>query len=132
MKTRGLIVFFLLLAMITKAQNYSYLYIESNNKNPFYIAIDSNRYQRHFNTLQIVPELIEGPMMLSIQLQNQPKETYNFYIQMPPASHRSFLLEKNQENQWILFDLERNYSIHANKDQEDIELFKSFQLLRSK
>jgi len=32
----------------------------------------------------------------------------------------------------VLFDFERNYTLHANKEQEDQELFKSFQLLQAK
>ena len=42
------------------------------------------------------------------------------------------LVNKNQENEWVLFDFERNYTLHANNEQEDQELFKSFQLLQAK
>jgi hypothetical protein len=73
--------------------------------------------------------LSQNPSALHLLEQNPEKINWCELSLNPSALH---LLEKNQENQWILFDLERNYSIHANKDQEDIELFKSFQLLRSK
>ena len=132
MKKHFLYYCFIFSGIATHAQSSSYLYIESSTKNPFYITIDSNRYQRHFNSLQIVPELLEGPMMVSIQLQNQTTESYHFYLNMPAAAHRSFLLEKNQENDWVLFDLEHNYSLHANNEQEDQLLFINAQRLQSK
>ena len=99
MKKYFFALYFILFCLNTKGQSNAFLYIESRNNQAFYLTIDSNRYQRHFNTLQIVPEVLEGPIVVSIQLQNQPKEVYNFYITMPSASHRSFLLDKNQENQ---------------------------------
>ncbi len=133
MKKLFLILHFITFWLCSKAQSNAFLYIESRNNQPFYLTIDSNRYQRHFSTLQIVPELLEGPLLVVVQLQNQPKEVFSFHLTMPAASHRSFLLDKNQENQWVLFDLERNYTLHANNElEEDQEQFNRYKQLRSK
>lgn len=115
-----LIVCMLLGAMPAFAQKFSYLYIQGDQKTPFYVKLEDAMQPRFGKNYCIVPRLAPGPIHIEILFQQNKYPAQSFNIQIPEDGSRAFLLVNKKDSIFQLYDLQQAFYLNpGNQISED-------------
>ena len=92
-----LIVWLLLGALPASAGKFSYLYIQGDQKTPFYVKLDDAMQPRYGKNYCIIPKLAPGPIHIEILFQQNIFPPQQFNIQIPEDGARGFLLVNSKD-----------------------------------
>lgn len=99
-------LFFLLLATTAlHAQQYYFAYVQTDNKQPFYVKVNDKLLSSSASGYVVIPKLITGnyPVIFGFPKEQFPKQTINLNI---AATDAGFLLKDFGAKGWGLFNLE--------------------------
>lgn len=105
MKSFLIITAFLLAAMLSKAQHNHFIYLQADNKQPFYVKVKGNVYSSSSTGYLIIPKLSAGTHELSIGFpKNQwPAQTIPVSIS---GKDLGYLLKNFESKGWGLFNIQ--------------------------
>lgn len=116
----GWIAGFLLLAQTAFAGNYSYIYIEGDKQTPFYVKMEGQMQPRLGKNYCIIPNLAAGVTYLEILFQQNAYPPQKFAVNIPEGGSRGFVLQKVNDRQFALYDMQQgNYIVSGNKPEDD-------------
>lgn len=115
-----LITFLLFFASIfqANAQRFSYVYIQGDKENPFYVKYAGEMLPRYGKNYTIISQLGAGAMQLEILFQQNKYPPLNFTIQIPDNGFRGFLLTRH-ENTFALYDIQQRFYLMPGQGSED-------------
>ncbi|WP_118975508.1 DUF4476 domain-containing protein [Taibaiella koreensis] len=109
-----------LLAQSVYAGNYSYVYIEGDKQTPFYVKLEGQMQPRLGKNYCIIPNLAAGVSYIEILFQQNAYPPQKFAINVPESGSRGFVLQKVNDRQFALYDIQqKNYIVSGNKPEED-------------
>ena len=118
MKTFFQLSLFLLLSMALHAQQYYFAYVQTDNKQPFYVKVNDKLLSSSASGYVVIPKLISGNYTLTFGFPKEqfPQQTINLNI---AAADAGFLLKDFGAKGWGLFNLETmqvamNNSVESN------------------
>jgi hypothetical protein len=114
-----LICWLLLGALPVFAEKWSYLYIQGDQKTPFYVKLDSAMQPRYGKNYNIIPKLAPGPIHIEILFQQNIYPSQQFNIRIPEDGYRGFLLVAGKDSSFQLYDLQQGFYLKANNDIND-------------
>ncbi|PSK92523.1 DUF4476 domain-containing protein [Taibaiella chishuiensis] len=110
----------LLVTSFARGNNYSYIYIEGDKQTPFYVKMEGQMLPRLGKNYCIIPNLDAGVMNIEILFQQNSYPAQKFALNIPAAGRRGFVLQKVNDRQFALYDLQQgNYIVSGNKPEED-------------
>lgn len=110
----------LLLAQTAFAGNYSYVYIEGDKQTPFYVKMEGQMVPRLGKNYCIIPNLASGVTYLEILFQQNAYPAQKFAVNIPEGGSRGFVLQKVNDRQFALYDMQQgNYIVSGNKPEDD-------------
>lgn len=116
----GWIAGILLLAQVSFAGNYAYVYIEGDKQTPFYVKMEGQMQPRLGKNYCIIPNLAAGVTYLEILFQQNAYPAQKFAINIPEGGGRGFILQKVNDRQFALYDMQQgNYIVSGNKPEDD-------------
>lgn len=100
-----LILFSFLFSFCSSAQQYRFVYIQTENKQPFYVKINGMVLSSSSSGYLIIPKLIDGTYQLNIGFPKNewPQQTVTIAINKKDAG---FLLKNFGDKGWGLFNLQ--------------------------
>ena len=96
----GLIIF----GLAGKAQQNYFIYLQTDNRQPFYVKIDKELYSSSSSGYAIIPKLHKGPYILNIGFPK--KEWPEQKIAINVADDAGYSLKNFNEKGWGLFNLQ--------------------------
>jgi len=105
-------------AFSSKADRFSYVYIQGDKQTPFYVKLENDMLPRFSKNYCIIPQLAPGPVHLQILFQQNQYPAQSFYIQVPPDGYRGFLLTK-VDNGFALYDVQQRFYLMPGEQSED-------------
>ena len=101
------VFFFLscLLSATTYAQSFHYIYIQTENKEPFYVKMDKNTLNSSESGYILIPKLIEGTYQCSIGFLKKGLPELNITINVKNINE-GFLLKNTEEKGWMMVNLQ--------------------------
>jgi len=100
--------------------DYSYIYIQGDLETPFYVKLEGQMLPRLGKNYCIIPNLDTGLIHVQILFQQNVYPEQEFAIRVPEAGARGFALQKINDQQFALYDLQSgNYLIAGNKDDNN-------------
>ena len=92
MKTFFQLSLFLLLSMALHAQQYYFAYVQTDNKQPFYVKVNDKLFSSSASGYVVIPKLISGNYTLTFGFPKEqfPQQTINLNI---AAADAGFLLK---------------------------------------
>ena len=116
----SLIVGMLLLAQVSRANNYAYIYIEGDKQTPFYVKMEGQMLPRLAKNYCIIPNLDAGVTYIEILFQQNKYPAQKFAVNIPSGGNRGFLLQKANDRQFALYDIQQGiHLVSGNKPEED-------------
>lgn len=116
----GLILVLLLTARISFGGNYAYIYIEGDKQTPFYVKVEGQMMPRLGKNYCILPNLAEGATNIEILFQQNAYPAQKFVVLVPEGGSRGFMLQKVNERQFALYDIQQgSYLVSGNKAADD-------------
>lgn len=110
----------LLVAPFARGANYSYVYIEGDKQTPFYVKMEGQMLPRLGKNYCIIPNLDAGVTNIEILFQQNDYPAQKFALNIPAGGRRGFVLQKVNDRQFALYDLQQgNYIVSGNKPEED-------------
>jgi hypothetical protein len=110
----------LLTAPFSRGNSYSYVYIEGDKQTPFYVKMEGQMLPRLGKNYCIIPNLDAGVTNIEILFQQNNYPSQKFSINIPSAGRRGFVLQKVNDRQFALYDLQQgNYIVSGNKPEDD-------------
>ncbi|SJZ40197.1 hypothetical protein [Sediminibacterium ginsengisoli] len=98
----GLLIF-ILCAGGVQAQQARYIYIQSENNQPYYVYLNGKNYSSGSTGYLLIPQLTAGKYTITLGFPKRPTE-YNFSFALAEED-RGFTLKPGLDNSWTLFDL---------------------------
>ena len=105
MKRLALIVFFSILALISFSQRVYFLYIQSENEQPFYLKMNERIYSSASKGYLILSNLRDSTYHFSIGLPGKNIIEQQFAVSTNAKDH-GYVLKNFNEKGWGLFDLQ--------------------------
>lgn len=100
--------------------DYSYIYIQGDLETPFYVKLEGQMLPRLGKNYCIIPNLDTGIIHVQILFQQNAYPEQEFTIRVPEAGARGFALQKINDRQFALYDLQSgNYLIAGNEEDND-------------
>ena len=96
---------FLFLGLVSKAQQYHFAYLQTDNKQPFYIRLNEKLYSSSTTGYVIIPKLAEGKHTLSIGFPKNAWPVQNITISIANKD-LGFLIKNFDSKGWGLFNLQ--------------------------
>lgn len=116
----SLICGILLLAQSAPAANYAYIYIEGDKQTPFYVKLEGQMQPRLGKNHCIISNLAAGVSYIEILFPQNAFPPQKFAINIPDGGNRGFVLQKVNDRQFALYDIQqKNYIVSGNKPEED-------------
>lgn len=117
-----LVLIFCLLSQcaIIQAQDKRFIYIQTENNQPFYVRINGKLYSSTASGYVILPKLDATDYQLNIGFPKNefPEEAYQISV----ANHNEGFLLKNLGNKWSLFNIETMALVDGVSTQPDVEV----------
>lgn len=105
--------------LVSRAETFSYIYIQGDKEIPFYVKFEDEMLQRFGKNYYIISELAPGPITIEILFQQNMYAPQKFTVYVPENSFRGFLLMQ-KEGKFTLYDIHRQFYIPAfNKIEDD-------------
>lgn len=102
------------------ANSYSYFYIEGDKQTPFYVKMEGQMVPRLGKNYCIIPNLDAGVTYIEILFQQNKYPAQKFALKVPAGGSRGFLLQKVNDRQFALYDIQQGtYLVAGNKPEED-------------
>lgn len=91
--------------LLSKAQHYHFVYLQSDNAQPFYIKVGDKIYSSSQSGYTIIPKLQSGEQNIFIGFPKNewPQQKFNISVS---GSDLGFLLKKDDTRGWYLFNLQ--------------------------
>lgn len=116
----SLICGILLLVQSAPAANYAYIYIEGDKQTPFYVKLEGQMQPRLGKNHCIISNLAAGVSYIEILFPQNAFPPQKFAINIPDGGNRGFVLQKVNDRQFALYDIQqKNYIVSGNKPEED-------------
>lgn len=96
---------FLLLGFVLQAQQYHFVYLQTDNKQPFYVRLNEKLFSSSSTGYVIIPKLSEGKHTLTIGFPNNAWPNQNVNINLANKD-LGFLLKNFDSKGWGLFNLQ--------------------------
>lgn len=100
----GFILLFFAYYRPVSAQPNHYIYIESENKQPFYVVLNKTIYSANTGGYVIIPQLKSQVYQLQIGFPRNQSEELTFYVNIDNSDY-GFILQSNSSNRWSLVNL---------------------------
>ena len=94
----------LCLVQLVSAQSNHYIYIESENKQPFYVVLNKNIFSAANGGYLIIPQLKNQVYKLQVGFPRNDYAEQNFFIPINNIDH-GFVLKQAMDNRWQLVNL---------------------------
>lgn len=101
-----------------RAQN-AYFYIEGDQVTPFYVKVEGKMVERFGKNYSIIPNLAAGHTNFEILFEKNKYPAQHFILDVPETGARGFVLNKVNEQQFALFDIDQKRFIVAGNRAED-------------
>ncbi|HSN61971.1 MAG TPA: DUF4476 domain-containing protein [Ferruginibacter sp.] len=98
-------LFILFTGFICNAQQYHFVYLQTDNKQPFYIRINEKLYSSSASGYVVIPKLSEGSHTLSVGFPKNEWPAQNLTINVANKD-MGFLLKNFDNKGWGLFNLQ--------------------------
>lgn len=116
----ALFVSLVMMGQVTLAKNYSYVYIEGDKQTPFYVKLEGQMLPRLGKNYCIIPNLDAGITNIEVLFQQNKFPAQKFVIKVPPEGSRGFVLQKVNERQFALYDMQQGiYLVSGNTADDD-------------
>ena len=98
------LAFFLLISGITRAQQTSFVYMQTENNLPYKVFWNGNTYPSSITGYLVIPQVPPGihPMVVAFSAGISPDYTFIIPVADKP---RGFSLRQSVDNNWSLFDM---------------------------
>ena len=98
------LAFFLLISGITRAQQTSFVYMQTENNLPYKVFWNGNTYPSSITGYLVIPQVPPGihPMVVAFSAGISPDYTFTIPVADKP---RGFSLRQSVDNNWSLFDM---------------------------
>jgi len=95
---------FWLMAQAAVAQSNNFLYIQSDNSQPYYLQLKGNNYSSNAKGYLLIPQLNNGDYSVVIGFAGDqyPEYTYSFTVENKP---KGYSLKLTPEGEWMLKDM---------------------------
>ena len=105
------------LMLVSKAQQNHYIYIQTENKQPFYVKLDKKVYTSTISGYLIIPKLIDGKYSSAIGFPKDewPVQNISFDILM---KDQGFILKNFGPKGWGFFNLQNLNIIMASENSQ--------------
>ncbi|MEO6252036.1 MAG: DUF4476 domain-containing protein [Ferruginibacter sp.] len=103
-----------LLSLAASAQDPRFIYIQTDNKEPFYVKIDKTLLNSSPTSYIIIPKLVNDSYQLTIGFFNNEWPELNVTVSVKDAN-AGFLLKNSGEKGWALFNLLSMKSVAVEK-----------------
>ena len=108
------------MSFLSFGYDYSYIYIQGDLETPFYVKLEGQMLPRLGKNYCIIPNLDTGIIHVQILFQQNAYPEQEFAIRVPEAGARGFALQKINDRQFALHDLQSgNYLIAGNEDDNE-------------
>lgn len=115
---------FLFLGLVSQAQQYHFAYLQTDNKQPFYIRLNEKLYSSSNTGYVIIPKLAEGKHTLSIGFPKNAWPAQNITISIANKD-LGFLIKNFDSKGWGLFNLQTmeviTSSMQSGMDQASVQ-----------
>jgi hypothetical protein len=111
--------FILLFSMAVLAQNPRFIYIQAENKQPFYVKIDNKTLSSSESGYIIIPGLTQNSYRLIIGSPKNEWVEFNVTVDIE-NSDVGLLLKKTENKTWGIVNLQTNQSLASSKEQVEI------------
>lgn len=119
LKLRFLFFLSLLLSLGVQAQNPRFIYIQAENKQPFYVKIDRKILSSSATGYIIIPRLTEKDYQLTIGFSQNEWPEFNVTVQVKD-SDIGLLLRMTENKSWGVTNLRTNESLASSKEQVEV------------
>lgn len=100
------------------AQRFSYVYIQGDQKTPFYVKFEGEMLPRYGKNYCIISELAPGPVNLEILFQQHAYPPATFRILVPENGFRGFLLTQTDTG-FSLYDIHQQFYLPSGNSLEE-------------
>ncbi|MFT4062541.1 MAG: DUF4476 domain-containing protein [Edaphocola sp.] len=102
------------------AKEYAYIYIEGDKQTPFYVKLEGTMQPRLGKNYCIIPNMDAGISNIEILFQQNVYPAQKFTVKIPEGGNRGFVLQKVNDRQFALRDLQQDiYLLAGNKADDD-------------
>ncbi|RYZ50644.1 MAG: hypothetical protein EOP49_13565, partial [Sphingobacteriales bacterium] len=102
------------------AKSYAYIYIEGDKQTPFYVKLEGQMMPRLGKNYCIIPNLDAGTTNIEILFQQNKFPSQKFVVKVPAEGSRGFVLQKVNDRQFALYDIQQGiYLVSGNKVEDD-------------
>jgi hypothetical protein len=109
-----------LLVQVSFAKSYSYIYIEGDKQTPFYVKLEGQMLPRQGKNYCIIPNLDAGITNIEILFQQSKYPEQKFVVKVPEGGSRGFVLQKVNDRQFALYDMQQGiYLVSGNTAEDD-------------
>lgn len=105
MKSLLSLSFVLLFGAASQAQQYQFIYLQTDNKQPFYVRVNEKLYSSSAAGYLVIPKLKEGSHALSVGFPKNEWPNQNLNVSVA-GKDLGFLLKQFETNKWGLFNLQ--------------------------
>lgn len=107
----AILLFFLSLGFFASGQEF-FIYVQSENRMPFFIKWQDRAFNSSSSGYVVIPRVGPGYHMLQIGFSGDSWSVRKFRIRMLDKD-AGFMLKKNNEDHWILYNLQTTETIEA-------------------
>jgi hypothetical protein len=99
------IIMFLLISIMAKAQKYQFVYLQTDNKQPFYVKIKDKVLSSSQSGYLVIPKLLAGDYAIKVGFPKDqwPQQSFNVNIANADAG---YLLKNFAEKGWGLYNMQ--------------------------
>lgn len=117
----SLLLLLLTLTRPSRAEQFSYVFIQGDKKTPIYTKVEGMMMPRYGKNYALLAPLAPGPMNLEILFQQNEHPPLHFQILVPENGKRAFLLSK-KDGKFALYDIQQNFYLPNDNAIEDDHL----------
>ena len=103
MKSLLLLFSVLLIGAASQAQQYQFVYLQTDNKQPFYVRVNDKLYSSSAGGYLVIPKLKAGEQSLAVGFPKNEWPTQNLKVKIA-GKDLGFLLKKFDNSKWGLFN----------------------------
>jgi len=105
MRRLYIFLFLLLAGLASTAQQFHFVYLQTDNKQPFYVRINEKLYSSSASGYVVIPKLIEGTHTITVGFPKNEWPSQNIAIKVANKD-QGFLLKNFESKGWGLFNLQ--------------------------
>ena len=95
----------MLVGLASKAQQFHFVYLQTDNKQPFYVRINEKLYSSSASGYVVIPKLIEGTHTITVGFPKNEWPSQNIAIKVANKD-QGFLLKNFESKGWGLFNFQ--------------------------